>query len=226
MNCINCGAPLEPKRQYCTFCGTLNDTDLRAISAYTKKGPPSERICPRCDINLQTVDLSVGGRFLVERCDKCLGIFFDPGELEALLDKAVSHVYEVDLKRMNVLIEEEEMVDSWPVAYVNCPICRQLMHRKGYGARSGVIVDTCKDHGVWLDGGELGKLLRWTKAGGLIHEEARKADQAREAERNRRLAKMADPQSLHHGADPDSVFQDDAASFVGLLGAVLRLLRS
>jgi Zn-finger nucleic acid-binding protein len=224
MNCINCGAPLEPKRQYCTFCGTLNDTDLRGISAYTKKGPPSERICPRCDINLQTVDLSVGGRFLVERCDKCLGIFFDPGELEALLDKAVTHIYEVDFARMRVLTEEEGMIDSWPVAYVKCPICGELMHRKGYGARSGVIVDTCKNHGVWLDGGELGKLLRWTKAGGLLHDEARKVERAHEQERRRRAAFRAEHHHSHYGADPN-LASDDDASFLGLLGAVVRMLR-
>ena len=33
---------------------------------------------------------------------------------------------------------------------------------------SGVIVDKCKEHGIWLDGGELRQLMDWIKAGGQI----------------------------------------------------------
>jgi len=224
MDCVNCGAPLPPKRRRCSHCGTLNDTDLRAIHEHAQEGPPSEHICPRCNVNLHTVDLGMGGGLVIERCDKCLGIFFDPGEVEALLDRSVAHVYEVDFERMNILIEKEAMVDSWPVEYIKCPVCQTRMNRKSYGARSGVIVDKCKAHGVWLDGGELGKLLRWSKAGGRLHDEAGRAEQAREVERNRRLARRTKPGGLRHGADPDSVFKNDETSFLGLLGAIARLL--
>ena len=31
---------------------------------------------------------------------------------------------------------------------------------------AGVIADQCLDHGIWLDGGELGLLLNWARAGG------------------------------------------------------------
>ena len=224
MDCVNCGAPLPAKRRRCPYCNTLNDTDLRAIHANTKAGPPSERLCPRCEVNLKTVDLGVDGKFLIERCEKCLGIFFDPSELEALLDKSVSHVYEVDLERMDVLIEEEEMVDAWTVTYVKCPVCQKLMHRKSYGARSGVIVDTCKNHGVWLDGGELGKLLRWSKAGGQLHDEHKKAEQQRKKERQQRAAKSAPPPRMT--AHSPSLTGSSYDPLAGLLRSVLRLLIS
>ncbi len=41
------------------------------------------------------------------------------------------------------------------------------MHRRNYGRRSGVLVDTCRDHGMWFDLGELDTILRWIKASDL-----------------------------------------------------------
>lgn len=40
------------------------------------------------------------------------------------------------------------------------------MNRKLYGKRSGVIVDSCRDHGLWLDAGKLRQLMEWSRAGG------------------------------------------------------------
>jgi len=40
-----------------------------------------------------------------------------------------------------------------------------------FAYRSGVVVDHCKDHGIWLDSGEITHLMEWKKAGGqLLHE--------------------------------------------------------
>ena len=224
MDCTNCGGPLPPKSAICTYCGTLNDTDLRAIHANTTKGPASDRVCPRCETNLDTIDLRVGDKFLIERCDKCLGMFFDPGEVQVLLDASVSHVYEIDFKRIHTLIEQEEIPNSWSVTYVKCPVCRKLMHRKSYGPRSGVIADTCKDHGVWLDGSELGKLLRWTKAGGQLHARNEAAREKRAEERRERLRRRADSERVRldarYGVTPRT------AGLEGLLGVVLRILGS
>ncbi len=55
------------------------------------------------------------------------------------------------------------------------------MTRINFGTKSGVIIDQCSAHGVWLDGGELRRLLTWRKAGGeLLHEQImREKEQAR-----------------------------------------------
>ncbi len=54
---------------------------------------------------------------------------------------------------------------------MKCPVCSDFMQRKNFGARSGVIADRCNKHGIWLDGGELKRLMEWKKAGGqLLHE--------------------------------------------------------
>ena len=44
------------------------------------------------------------------------------------------------------------------------------MNRKNFGHSSGVIIDQCNKHGIWLDSGEITHLLEWKKAGGeLLH---------------------------------------------------------
>jgi Zn-finger nucleic acid-binding protein len=190
MDCVNCGAPLPPKSQVCDHCGSVNDVDLRAIQRSTRRGKETDRTCPHCACKLRSVDIGVKGGFVVEQCSKCMGVFFDPGELESLLDSSVSHVYEVDHARLARLIEEEGIQTVDEVRYVACPVCGELMNRRSYGRRSGVIVDTCKEHGVWLDGGELRQLLKWMKAGGHIYDKISLAEERRREERKRRARKV------------------------------------
>ena len=171
-NCSNCSAPLPPNSILCEYCGSRNDIDLKGINYYTTNETESERICPRCTIGLRTIDLKIDGTFLIERCDECLGLFFDPGELEALLEATVSNVFTINRSQLdNINITKRS--SDYGVSYIKCPICSKLMNRVNFGTKSGVIVDRCKDHGVWLDGGELRHLFEWMKAGGKLLQQER-----------------------------------------------------
>jgi Zn-finger nucleic acid-binding protein len=181
-NCANCGAPLPLNIITCEYCGSRNDTDLKGVHRYTTHELDEGRTCPRCVIALRTIDLNVGGKFLVERCDRCLGLFFDPGELEALLAATVTNVFTINRKQLDSL-NAARRAEDYAVAYVKCPVCATVMSRVNYGTRSGVIVDRCPDHGIWLDGGELRQLFEWTKAGGGLLEKQRQEAKLREAER-------------------------------------------
>ena len=173
--CTNCGAPMPAKSLVCPYCKTRHDVDLKGINRYTTETPESDRICPRCNKPMPTIDLKIGEKFLIERCPDCLGLFFDPGELEALLDKSVSHVYDIDYSRMEELQKLKGHQD-YPVTYIKCPVCKKLMNRINFGSRSGVIIDKCRNHGFWLDGGELLQLMEWTKAGGQIYDEKKQLE--------------------------------------------------
>lgn len=174
-NCISCSAPLKGRSTICGYCGRRNDADLRGIHKYTVTRPGTERICPRCDIPLQTLNLKKGEKFYIERCGQCMGLFFDTNELEALLEQSVSNVFHIDQKRLNMINKELYHRDPSQNNYVKCPVCRDYMKRTNFGAKSGVIMDTCAKDGVWLDGGELKQLLEWKKAGGqLLHEKIKK----------------------------------------------------
>jgi Zn-finger nucleic acid-binding protein len=115
---------------------------------------------------MQTINVTLGKDFQLEACTECLGLFFDPSELDGLMDEAAREADRPDTALIEALAEQDGAT-AWPTAYVKCPVCSELMQRKAFGVRSGVIVDSCKPHGAWLDGGELSKLLAWARAGGV-----------------------------------------------------------
>lgn len=183
-NCRNCGACLPAGSIVCNYCESRQDIDLKGVHEYTVAVPESKRICPRCAKPMLTIDLDVGEKFLIERCGDCLGMFFDPGEIEALLDKTVSSVHHIDLSRLNAIVEAKRCGD-YPIAYVKCPVCGKMMNRVNFGSKSGVIIDKCREHGVWLDGGELRQLMEWTKAGGKLHDERIKLEKEKLEQMNK-----------------------------------------
>lgn len=74
-------------------------------------------------------------------------------------------------------------------------------------SHSGVIIDRCKEHGVWLDGGELGHLFEWMKAGGKLLQQERQEQQKqmaeRELEREKRRIEMQPPAGGVYGNGSD-----------------------
>jgi Zn-finger nucleic acid-binding protein len=184
-NCRNCSAPLPAGTIVCSYCSTRVDIDLSGLHEHTVTAPRTDRTCPRCSKNLLTVDIRLGGTFLIERCEKCLGLFFDPGELEKLLDSSVAPAFEVDYRMLDALANSPRHEER-TVAYVKCPVCGLLMNRVQFGARSGVVADRCRDHGVWLDGGELRQLMEWARSGGKLLDQRREEQRKAQEERTKR----------------------------------------
>lgn len=67
-----------------------------------------------------------------------------------------------------------------PVCYVPCPLCHSTMNRVNFGKLSGVIVDICRKHGTWFDGGELTRVVAFVAGGGLARTRARDEEEERE----------------------------------------------
>lgn len=233
--CPSCGAPLEDGSIQCPYCKSRLDVDLKVIHRNTAVAPESKRRCPHCNVYMQTIDLSSSaGPFLIERCPVCYGLFFDPGELEKVLERGVSDAFVIDYKLLEKLADEQRERRE-TVKYIPCPVCGKLMNRINYGTKSGVVVDTCRDHGAWLDAGELKRLLEWTKAGGqLFHqqvmEERRKVEEQQLKRKQGQLvpdpeAEWADYQffgsKMPRG--PYS-FQRPQAGILGVLGDLARFL--
>ena len=51
--------------------------------------------------------------------------------------------------------------------YLPCACCDQLMSRQHFKGISGVMIDTCIYHGIWLDKGELKQIRDFIASGGL-----------------------------------------------------------
>lgn len=168
--CKSCSAPLQANTNRCTYCGVRNDVDLHAKHEFSVAAKNSDRICPHCEKPLQTIRLELDKTIEIERCEDCFGLFFDLGEIEDLLHHSVSQVGGINLAHIDN-INNDRYQKEQVVKYIKCPVCHEFMRRTIFAQKSGVIVDSCKRHGFWLDSGEVTHLMEWKKAGGqLLHD--------------------------------------------------------
>ena len=217
--CSSCSAPLPANSQYCNYCGVRNDIDLRGKHDYQLVDAGSERICPECRQSLQTIALDAADTLHIERCASCFGLFFDPGEIETLLDSAVAPVLTVNLELLGNINQDRYRRDD-TVKYLKCPVCQILMNRVIYGYRSGVVIDHCKSHGVWLDGGQISHLMEWKKAGGqLLDQQKTAAQQAKASSEQFKKAFRKDHVQPEYGYG-GSVEGDLVKSVLGVLSRI------
>ncbi len=182
MRCKHCGATLKHAIPECEYCGSHNDIDLSGKHYYTTHSSGKARICPECKEAMKEINVGVSGKpFLIDRCDRCLGLFFDTGELDALLQESIQGVNTLNHVRLSEL-KKAAPTDRDKVCYRPCPVCGKLMNRQNYGGVSGVIADRCRDHGVYLDAGELHRLFHWRRAGGHLQELPKEKERKKEKE--------------------------------------------
>lgn len=107
--------------------------------------PATGRQCPRCEADLVYETI---GENTIERCPDCRGIWIAAKEFNELL---------VDLDRQESVREREELRynKNADVTHIECPKCSKTMERSNFDRHSGILVDACRKHGVWLDRGEL-----------------------------------------------------------------------
>ena len=184
LRCTHCSAPLPAYSGVCAYCGGANDIDRETL-ARTSASERVERFpCPVCVEPMDAVEITLAsGTLPIDRCGKCFGLFFPFYGLEPVLADAARFGELVDVGRLGEMARQAPGEAS--VAYRKCPRCGKLMNRVNFGARSGVITDQCHGHGVWLDAGELKRLVEWKNSGGSLLEAERKRQLEREAERKR-----------------------------------------
>lgn len=176
-DCSYCGAHLSPadrvETTICPVCATRlpNDSahckacgvELRAAAI-----PPIPRDgkCPRCDGKLR-VHLTERAE-LIECSDGCGGIWCSRETFERL---------QRDSRRAaatgasDAPAEEIKTSLGAPAGakrqYVPCPTCGDLMQRRMFrheGRGSGIVLDVCRDHGVWFDADELQSALAFVRS--------------------------------------------------------------
>lgn len=115
--------------------------------------------CPVCKVPMIIVEYE---KIELDYCTKCLGVWFDAGELELLTE------------RLSLDKELLPLHDIWalPEATVSekarkCPICRKRMKKTHVGEESKVLLDICPSrHGIWFDSGEVSQALSQLKSKG------------------------------------------------------------
>jgi Zn-finger nucleic acid-binding protein len=146
--CDYCGKDINVKYFVCPLCG----------AHLPEKVEPLSLKCPRCKMPLNVYP--VGGEEY-NICPSCNGLWVDKHEF---------HI----LSRESVVYKKEDFKDTYSrgssvdtVSYIPCVRCGSLMNRKNFAKISGVILDECGRHGVWLDAGELEKIRHFIFDGGL-----------------------------------------------------------
>lgn len=217
-SCCSCSAPLPSDTSRCRYCGTRNDMNFGATNRFAVFREASRRQCPHCQIPLQTIRPTQDSAFIIERCEICFGLFFDPGEVQAFLEASVTKAFEVNFKQI-VNINRERASKDHKVRYIKCPQCGKLMNRVNFGYRSGVVMDQCKQHGVWLDNGELVHLMEWKNAGGQLLDEQKKTERLKEEQRKARAAaaKKSGPGVISFDSRIDDAPDDLAQAAFSLL---------
>lgn len=89
------------------------------------------------------------------------------------------------------------------VRYLSCPLCRSSMNRVNFGKVSGVIVDVCRVHGTWFDGGELTRVVSFASAGGLVKTREREEQTAKQESVRQRAAAQLALANLRNRAEMD-----------------------
>lgn len=134
----------------CRHCGwSLDAGDLLCPNCANTVGKvrPASRECP-CGVG--RLGRARTGGVEAYACRDCGGIWFGWGALSRLLKREADRPPGPRPKRRR---------RRKRFARVPCVRCRRPMQKNIFARTSGVMVDFCRGHGVWLDPGEL-TLLR------------------------------------------------------------------
>ena len=117
---------------------------------YRKADAEKRLSCPRCVHEGARLsersfrDLTFGS------CEACGGLW--------LPNQAFNAIYVDPGLRRGLLEANPGRLVQGDVKYSCCPVCQAAMEQRNFGGDSGVLVDRCRRHGLWLDNGELAAL--------------------------------------------------------------------
>jgi Zn-finger nucleic acid-binding protein len=195
--------------RYCARCGAESAREV------LEEESPS---CPGCREEMRAVRV---GASTFRECPGCGGVWMHGDAFERMCadreQQAGIRSYVFSLTR------PDGTGRSAAVRYIPCPRCNRIMNRLNFARRSGVILDVCKAHGVWLDHGELGRLVAFIDAGGLAVARERGREQERLEEQLRRTRAL-EPTPLQANASrrARTVFERRAFENLASLGRAER----
>lgn len=158
--CDACGKEINTLYRVCPFCATQ-------LSDGGEFPPPA---CPRCRAPLE---IHTQHEEEYDLCPTCGGVWLDRDEFHrATLESAGSgeETFRQQYRRGGI---------QDPGGYVPCVRCGKAMNRKNFKRISGVLIDECGTHGVWLDAGELDKIRHFIADGGLDTAQDREIERTR-----------------------------------------------
>lgn len=192
LTCTNCGGAVSVEEEVCPYCrAKISEADRRqttlcpgcytridddskhcracglTISPQALTPLPADHDCPRCHGQLRVRALGVAD---VIECSACLGMWFTPQIFERVCRGAEQESHGTGLVLGAPKVPAERKIE--PVVYIPCLTCGELMQRRQYlygGRTSGVVIDICGMHGVWLDHQEMESIVEFIRSAGTSH---------------------------------------------------------
>jgi Zn-finger nucleic acid-binding protein len=152
--CPKCFGMVFVGSEFCPHCGAK--VPAMGMIDGAKVGP-----CPRCWTPLRTRRL---GDTSLAACDQCGGVWIDAFTFEEL---CAERERENAILAMNLPPPLVPQSPDMRRAYVKCPVCAQLMNRVNFAHCSGILIDVCSQHGIWLDAEEIRGIFSFIKGGGM-----------------------------------------------------------
>jgi Zn-finger nucleic acid-binding protein len=213
VRCASCGAAREERSKACAYCGsdfTIHEQDLEttcpscfarisnaarfchhcgtAIAPEEVAADPTDRLCPECGDERFLHSRPLGDtKLTVLECGVCAGLWLGTEVFRTLEERARSSAPAAPdpvVLRAEARSRPRTAQRAGPL-YRPCPACRTPMNRLNFERVSGVLLDRCRDHGIWFDATELDAVLRWIKLGG-----ERISDERREQEERARASQL------------------------------------
>lgn len=141
---------------FCFFCGRPGTAGgacsvCNVSIADPERDVPVELGCPRCGAALEAH--AVDGGVSVHACGACGGLFVDGRAWSTLV---LRPELAADLARR--LPPRPPPAAFTPL--LPCSSCGREMERGQFAVSSGIPIDVCPEHGMWLDAGELEEVVR------------------------------------------------------------------
>lgn len=116
--------------------------------------------CPRCSTPLTT--LTIEGQAALA-CPGNHGVWLDHAQLDAIVEDATDDATDAEEARAWRASDPDPLALSTE-QFWTCPACSRTLKKDIWKYGSGVVVDTCPEHGVWVEPGELERLEAWSEA--------------------------------------------------------------
>ncbi|MCH8047812.1 MAG: zinc ribbon domain-containing protein [Planctomycetes bacterium] len=199
--CPKCLARVSDRAKFCHHCGEKMTAEMMA-------GDETPLVCPGCVGEQKLTSRQFGAAKMkvpVFECGKCGGLWLGNESFSDLIDRVAEDAESRNTHRDRTDAKPKPAAHK-PQAgplYRKCAFCQKMMTRRHHGSGSGVIIDICREHGVWFDTDELPQIIAWMRAGGQEHSDRRRRESNQAAEQTDRIRRSGPP--MDGGYDGDRI---------------------
>jgi Zn-finger nucleic acid-binding protein len=173
--CPSCLAVISNAAKFCHHCGTSIAPEEIAAEA-------TDRGCPGCGPSHKLHSRALGDSgFSALECTRCAGLWVGEAAFEALEGRErETAAPAADARTIRDEIKSRPKVAPKPGPFYRaCPVCSTAMTRINFSRISGILIDRCREHGIWFDATELDAALRWIQIGGEKAAQRRETEEAK-----------------------------------------------